>query len=110
MKSIATYLGKLLQRLTALVALVVFFPILLLVAFLLRTNSDEPILLTEVMQGRDGGPRRTYRFRTTGRGTPAFRAIGRFLRWCSIDELPAFWAVVRGEAALWDIVNFGRRK
>jgi lipopolysaccharide/colanic/teichoic acid biosynthesis glycosyltransferase len=69
-------------------------------AFLLRTNTDEPILVPDDLEIAAGTHLRTYRFRTTGRGSPAFRIVGRFLRAFSIDELPVLWAVCADRSAL----------
>ena len=75
MKSVWENLRGLFERLVGLLALVVFLPTLLLLAIFLRTNSDEPVLLTDLFVGRAGRPVRSYRFRTTGRGTSAFRVV-----------------------------------
>jgi lipopolysaccharide/colanic/teichoic acid biosynthesis glycosyltransferase len=83
----------------ALAFLLVLAPSLALVAFILRTNTDEAGLVTDNVVTADGRYR-TYRFRTTGRGTSAFRSIGRFLRWYRVDELPGLWAVVQGRLGL----------
>lgn len=79
--------------------LIVIAPSLALVILLLRTNTDEAILLTDGVVTADGA-HRIYRFRTTGRGTPAFRFVGRLLHLCSVDDLPGLWAVVRGQLSL----------
>jgi lipopolysaccharide/colanic/teichoic acid biosynthesis glycosyltransferase len=110
MKSVAENLRVLFERLVGLLVVIVFLPTLLLLALFLRTNSDEPVLLTDRFVGKSGRPVQSYRFRTTGRGTSAFRVVGRFLRMYSLDELPGFWAVVRGECGLLDILRLEVRK
>jgi lipopolysaccharide/colanic/teichoic acid biosynthesis glycosyltransferase len=110
MKSVWENLRGLFGRLVGLLALVVFLPTLLLLAIFLRTNSDEPVLLTDLFVGRAGRPVRSYRFRTTGRGTSAFCVVGRFLRMYSMDELPGFLAIVRGQCGLLDILRPELRK
>jgi lipopolysaccharide/colanic/teichoic acid biosynthesis glycosyltransferase len=96
------------DRIVALVLLVWFLPALALVAFLLRTNTDEPIFLTDDLVTRDGKHVRTYRFRTTGRGSSTFRSIGHFLRLYSFDEFPGLWAIVRGQISLAQYFRLGR--
>ena len=108
MKRIVPICRSLFDRAVALVFLVVLAPSLLLVAFLLRTNTDEPILVTDDLVAADGTHLRTYRFRTTGRGTSAFRSIGRFLRLYAIDELPGLWAAVQGQIGLAHFLRRGR--
>ena len=108
MKRIVPICRSLFDRAVALGFLIVLAPSLALVAFLLRANTDEPILVTDDLATADGTHLRTYRFRTTGRGTPAFRSIGRVLRWCSVDELPGLWAVVRGQHGLAHFLSLGR--
>src|SRR5690242_21795552 len=110
MKSVAIYLRALFERLVGLLCVIVFLPGLLLLALFLRTNSDDPVLLTDWFVGTSGRPVQSFRFRTTGRGTAAFRVVGRFLRTYSLDELPGFWAVARGQCGLLDVLRSEMRK
>ncbi len=103
MKSVARHLGVLSERFVGLLLVILCLPTLLLLTLFLRTNSDEPVLVTDRFVGRHGRPVQSFRFRTTGRGTGAFRAVGRFLRAYSLDDLPGFLAVVRGECGLLDV-------
>jgi len=107
MKRILPICRSLFDRVAALLLLIMLAPSLALVAFLLRTNTDEPILVTDDLVA-DGTPLRTYRFRTTGRGISAFRSIGYFLRLYSVDELPGLWAVVRGWISLTQFFRLAR--
>jgi lipopolysaccharide/colanic/teichoic acid biosynthesis glycosyltransferase len=109
MKRILPVCRSLFGRATALLFLIVLAPILALVGFLLRTNTDEPVLVADDLATRAGTHFRTYRFRTTGRGSPAFLMVGRFLRTFSIDEIPGLWAVVRGQVGLGQFLALGRR-
>jgi len=110
MRRIVPICRSLCERAAALLALIVLAPSLALVALLLRTNTDEPVLVADDLAAADGRHLRTYRFRTSGRGTPAFRSIGHFLRSYSIDEFPGLWAIVRGEISLAQFFRLGRRK
>jgi sugar transferase EpsL len=110
MKHIVPIFRSLFDRAVALVFLIVLAPSLALVAFLLHTNTEKPILVTDNLSTTDGTHLRTYRFRTTGRGTPVFRSIGHFVRLYSIDEFPGLWGIVRGEISLAKFIRLGRNK
>jgi lipopolysaccharide/colanic/teichoic acid biosynthesis glycosyltransferase len=110
MNSVARNFVVLLERLIGLLAIIVCLPCLLLLALFLRTNTDELVLLTDRFVGTRGSPVQSYRFRTTGRGTPNFRSLGRFLRGLRLDELPGFLAVALGQCALSDVLKREGRK
>lgn len=93
-------------------ALVLVAPLLLGIACAVRLESRGPVFF---LQRRGGLGRRTfliYKFRTmtvlddgkdltqAAAQDPRLTRIGAFLRRTSLDELPQFWNVVRGEMSL----------
>ncbi len=109
--------GSFLKRLVDLVfsasVLVVFSPLYLLLALLVKLTSRGPIFYGQVRMSMDGSTFKMWKFRSmrvgaeekTGavwakknddRRTP----IGSFLRSTSLDEIPQFWNVLVGEMSL----------
>ena len=94
----------------ATIALVVFSPVILLVAVLVRTKLGSPVIFKQERAGKDGKPYYMYKFRTmsdekdeNGNLLPDECRLGKFgtfLRSTSLDELPSFWNAFRGEVSL----------
>ncbi len=96
----------------ATVALAVTGPIMVVVALLLRLTSPGPILYRQERMGLDGKPFMMLKFRTmqvdhtgdtvilTPKNDPRVTTLGRFLRKTSLDELPQFWNVLKGEMSI----------
>ena len=105
------------------VALVVLAPLLLVLALAVKLNSRGPILFLHRRAGRDGRQFRMLKFRTMVpdaearlsevvdldalehptfklQRDPRVTRIGRFLRRTSLDELPQFLNVLRGDMSL----------
>jgi exopolysaccharide biosynthesis polyprenyl glycosylphosphotransferase len=112
-----------LDRLIALFALIVFSPLLFVIALLIRYDSRGPALFRQHRVGEAGQVFPIVKFRTMvvdadarvkaladrtdGNGVlfkmhrdPRVTRVGRFLRRYSIDELPQLINVVRGEMSL----------
>jgi lipopolysaccharide/colanic/teichoic acid biosynthesis glycosyltransferase len=108
----------------ALAGLALLWPILLIVAALIRLDSPGPALFRQVRRGRGGRPFRLLKFRSMVvdaerrlgdlepcnesaggvlfkvRDDPRVTRLGRFLRRSSLDELPQLINVLRGEMSL----------
>jgi exopolysaccharide biosynthesis polyprenyl glycosylphosphotransferase len=105
------------------VILVVTSPLMALIAVAIRLDSPGPALFLQPRVGRDGQLFMLYKFRsmvdgadddreslrdqneTTGpifkmRRDPRLTSVGRALRRLSLDELPQFWNVLRGDISL----------
>ena len=104
-------LGKrLFDLIAASLVLLVFSPLLLVLALLVWAAHGTPVLFRQQRPGYKGRPFRIYKFRTmTDRRTPdgtllpdaeRITRLGRFLRSTSLDELPEFFNVLRGEMSL----------
>ncbi len=122
-------LKRCMDLLLATVGLVVAAPLAFALAVAIRLDSRGPILFVQPRVGRDGRAFRVYKFRTmvhnapdhmhrewvrrqVGRNAesglktyklsadPRVTRVGRFLRRTSLDELPQFINVLRGEMSL----------
>ena len=91
-------------------ALVVLSPLLLVIAVAVLVTLGRPILFAQQRAGRRSNPFTIRKFRTMtddrdSHGDPLpdaerLNAFGRFLRSTSLDELPEFFNVLRGEMSL----------
>jgi lipopolysaccharide/colanic/teichoic acid biosynthesis glycosyltransferase len=108
----------------ALAGLLLFWPVMLAVALLIRLESPGPVLFRQVRRGHRGRPFRMLKFRTMVadaerrlgdlescnesaggvlfklRHDPRVTRLGRFLRRSSLDELPQLINVLKGEMSL----------
>jgi lipopolysaccharide/colanic/teichoic acid biosynthesis glycosyltransferase len=104
---------RLLDRIAALVLLVISSPVLIAACIAIRLESSGTPIYRQRRIGKDGVPFDLYKLRTmvsgaegmgTGlavdEGDPRITRVGGFLRRFSLDELPNLINVLRGEMSL----------
>ena len=94
----------------SIMGLLIFSPVLLSLTILIRRQMGTPVLFRQVRPGRDAQPFEMLKFRsmmdtTDGAGRPLsdnerLTSFGKKLRATSLDELPGFWNVLKGEMSL----------
>jgi exopolysaccharide biosynthesis polyprenyl glycosylphosphotransferase len=120
---VALVVKRSLDILLSLAVLVGLFPLLVAIAVAIKLDSDGPVFYTAERIGKKGRVFRCIKFRTMTRDADTRRAemmhmnerdgvlfkiandpritrIGRFLRKYSLDELPQFFNVLRGEMSV----------
>lgn len=112
---------RLLDILGALVGLAITAVIAIPVAIAVQLDNPGPIFYSQVRCGLKGHPFRIWKFRSMvvdadrlkhlvsnqakgsifkNRNDPRVTRVGRFLRKTSLDELPQFWNVLKGDMSL----------
>ncbi|MFN8589306.1 MAG: sugar transferase [Candidatus Eisenbacteria bacterium] len=101
-----------LDVLLAASALLVFSPVMLVVAIAIRLESPGPVLFAQRRSGRGSSLFTLYKFRSMAVGTPDLAThlvqpgvvrvtrVGAFIRRTSLDELPQLWNILRGDMTL----------
>ncbi len=108
--------ARLLKRLEDLVigsvALLLFAPVMAVIALLIKLESPGPVLFAQRRYGQGGREFRMWKFRTmrvvedgdqvrpASQNDPRVTRIGRWLRRFSLDELPQLFNVLKGEMSL----------
>jgi exopolysaccharide biosynthesis polyprenyl glycosylphosphotransferase len=123
LSGLAWLVKNLIDRLVALVGLIVTLPLFLLVALAIRMSDPGPVFFRQARVGREGRTFRVWKFRTMYtdaeerlaalvdqnesdgllfkiRNDPRVFPVGRFLRASSLDELPQLINVLIGEMSL----------
>jgi lipopolysaccharide/colanic/teichoic acid biosynthesis glycosyltransferase len=114
------FVKRVVDRIAAAVLLVLFAPLLAVVALWILLDDGRPILLAQERVGKQGRQFRMLKFRTMVPNAielgqklkltedmygvvpndPRITRAGRFLRRTGLDELPQLWNVLRGEMSL----------
>lgn len=104
---------RIIDIIIAILVLIVGAIPMLIVALLIKIESPGPVLFKQERIGRDGKVFKIFKFRSmkvgaektgsgvySGKGDPRVTKIGRIIRATSIDELPQFVNVLKGEMSL----------
>ncbi|MFA0477118.1 sugar transferase [Vibrio breoganii] len=100
---------NIISRLIALSALVVLSPVFIIIAVIIKSNSNGPVFFRQLRPGLNGRPFNILKFRTMAvplrkyddNSCDSLRmtSFGSKLRATSLDELPGLWNVVKGDMA-----------
>ncbi len=95
------------------IALIVFSPVMGLVALAIRITSPGPVFYHQARVGMNGRVFTVHKFRSMGvdaesttgavwsrAGDPRVTATGRVLRRTRLDELPQFWNILNGDMSI----------
>jgi len=101
---------RLLDIIISLLVLLLSFPLIIIISFLIATKMGYPILFKQMRPGLHGKPFYVYKFRTMTNSLDSngnllpdgarLTPLGKFLRKYSLDELPQFVNVLKGEMSL----------
>ena len=96
----------------SLLSLILFSPILVVIAIAVRLSSKGPVIFKQQRVGRHGKPFTFYKFRTMKMDVDAFgpspktsddprlTKVGKLLREYSLDELPQLFNVLKGDMSI----------
>lgn len=95
------------ERTIATLLCVLFSPLLLTIALLIKLASRGPAIYTQSRAGKNGRVFTLYKFRTmrtheegplwTTSGDARITFIGKILRYTHLDEFPQLWNIVKGD-------------
>ena len=106
------YLKRLMDIGVSLFALVVLFPVYLVVSIIIKSTSKGPVFYSHERIGMHGKPFRIHKFRSmytdaerngptlSSKSDSRITPFGKFMRKVRLDEIPQFWNVLTNDMSL----------
>lgn len=105
------YIKRLLDVTLALLGLIVLCPLMLITAIAIKLDSEGPVIFRQQRLGLKGRPFVMYKFRSMCvnaekqgvyevKGDSRVTRVGRIIRKTSIDELPQFLNIIKGDMSI----------
>ena len=107
------YIKRIVDIFGALFGIILFSPVMLITAILVKLTDGGPIIYSQERVGLHNKPFKMYKFRSmavqkpseekskwTTPNDPRVTGVGRFIRKTSIDETPQFFNVLKGNMSL----------
>lgn len=107
------YIKRIVDIFGALFGIILFSPVMLITAILVKLTDGGPIIYSQERVGLHNKPFKMYKFRSmsvqkaseekskwTTKNDPRVTTVGRFIRKTSIDETPQFFNVLKGNMSL----------
>ncbi|HAT4340005.1 TPA: sugar transferase [Clostridium perfringens] len=109
---------------SSLIGLIIFLPILIIIALAIKLDSKGPIVFGHIRIGKNGQEIKVYKFRSMVQNAqevfnnftpeqkaefnknfklendPRITRVGSFLRKTSLDELPQLWNIIKGDMSV----------
>ncbi|WP_349405603.1 sugar transferase [Clostridium perfringens] len=117
-------LKRIFDFISSLIGLIIFFPIIIIIAVAIKLDSKGPIVFGHTRVGKDGKEMKVYKFRSMVKNAqevfnnftqeqkdefnknfklendPRITKVGKFLRKTSLDELPQLWNIIKGDMSV----------
>ncbi|MFM5394687.1 sugar transferase [Aeromonas veronii] len=106
------FIKRCMDILAALIAIPLFFPLMLVTAIIIKLESPGPVMFIQNRVGKGNKDFRIYKFRSMSKDSEAAGAqfaqsgdmrvtrVGKVIRKLRIDELPQFFNVLKGDMSL----------
>ncbi|MCX0404023.1 sugar transferase [Clostridium perfringens] len=117
-------LKRMFDFISSLIGLIIFLPILIIIAVAIKLDSKGPIVFGHIRIGKNGQEIKVYKFRSMVQNAqevfnnftpeqkaefnknfklendPRITRVGSFLRKTSLDELPQLWNIIKGDMSV----------
>lgn len=100
-------LKRVFDLIVSFIGLIIIFPILVIIALLIKFKMPGPVFFTQARVGKDGKLFTMVKFRSmkinhdgssiTVKGENRITPLGSFLRKYKLDEFPEFWNILKGD-------------
>lgn len=117
-------LKRMFDFISSLIGLIIFLPILIIIAVAIKLDAKGPIVFGHIRIGKNGQEIKVYKFRSMVQNAqevfnnftpeqkaefnknfklendPRITRVGSFLRKTSLDELPQLWNIIKGDMSV----------